>query len=215
MWTTSRASCRSSAFRRACRDRRPGRRPCRRLDRDDDGRRMPAMASSTELSTTSQTRWCKPALIGRADVHPGALSDRLETLENLDALSGVVRRLAGSAGGTHSSSPPRSRGPSSEALVETAEFLVAVELDHDAATSPGSARLTFVPSARRRSSSTRSRSGSRAGRVVGRVPFAFGSRSRRTGSSVWRTERSWSTTAPRTCSWCSTEAHRARDRVLR
>ena len=67
------------------------------------------------------------------------------------------------------------------------------------------ARLTFVPRARRRSSSTRSRSGSARAGSVRAGGATLGSRRRRTSSSVWRTDRSWSMTVPRTCSWCSTD----------
>jgi hypothetical protein len=45
------------------------------------------MASSIELSRISQTRWCRPA--DAADVHAGALADRLEAFENLDVFGGV------------------------------------------------------------------------------------------------------------------------------
>ena len=51
----------------------------------------PAMASSTELSTTSHTRWCSPVGPGRSDVHARAFADRVETLQHGDVVR-VVRR---------------------------------------------------------------------------------------------------------------------------
>ena len=51
----------------------------------------PAMASSTALSTTSQTRWCRPRRSGRPDVHARAVPDRFEAFENGD-VAGVVGR---------------------------------------------------------------------------------------------------------------------------
>ena len=52
--------------------------------------RDPASASSTELSTTSQIRWCKPAHIRVPDVHRGTDADRLEALEDGDRLGFVL-----------------------------------------------------------------------------------------------------------------------------
>ena len=49
----------------------------------------PAMASSTELSTTSQTRWWRPVMPGAADVHAGALADVREPLEDRHGRGGV------------------------------------------------------------------------------------------------------------------------------
>ena len=50
----------------------------------------PAMASSMELSTTSQIRWCRP----RASVEPMYMPGRRRTasrpFEDLDALGGVA-----------------------------------------------------------------------------------------------------------------------------
>ena len=56
------------------------------------------MASSTELSTTSQTRWCSPRETGGADVHARPLADRLEAFEDLDVLGVVGRRGGGGVG---------------------------------------------------------------------------------------------------------------------
>ena len=42
----------------------------------------PFMASSTELSKTSQTRWCSPAASDAADVHARALADGLQAFED-------------------------------------------------------------------------------------------------------------------------------------
>ena len=53
----------------------------------------PAMASSTELSTTSHTRWWRPFGPRRSDVHAGSLADRLEALQD-GHVSGAI------AGGT-------------------------------------------------------------------------------------------------------------------
>ena len=47
------------------------------------------MASSTELSTTSQTRVVEPARAGAPDVHAGALPDRVEPLQDLHAVGPV------------------------------------------------------------------------------------------------------------------------------
>ena len=60
-----RRGCRGRCRRRARRRRRAATRRC--------GCRTPAMASSTALSTTSQTRWCRPARAGRTDVHARAV----------------------------------------------------------------------------------------------------------------------------------------------
>ena len=50
----------------------------------------PFIASSTELSTISQTRWCRPALPTPPMYMPGPLPDRLEALEDLDVFGGVL-----------------------------------------------------------------------------------------------------------------------------
>jgi hypothetical protein len=50
----------------------------------------PASASSTELSTTSQTRWCSPRSPVEPMYMPGPLADGLEPLEDGDVLRAVV-----------------------------------------------------------------------------------------------------------------------------
>ena len=55
----------------------------------------PAMASSTELSTTSQTRWCRPAGPVEPMYMPGRLRTCLEALEDGDVLGAVGRRWSG------------------------------------------------------------------------------------------------------------------------
>ena len=52
------------------------------------------MASSTELSTTSQTRWWRPVGTGRSDVHPGPLADRLEALQDGHVAGAVAARTS-------------------------------------------------------------------------------------------------------------------------
>ena len=135
------------------------------------------------------------ARVGRADVHARALADRLEALEDLDAVGVVVgpppaalartalrstaralfravlRRGLGSTRGARRGGARdeaaltcgwncRSRGSSGQAVVEAPKILIVVVLDHDPAALPARATDTLVPSALRRSSSTRSRSGS-------------------------------------------------------
>ena len=60
-----------------------------------------------------------------------------------------------------------------------------------------------MPNACRRSSSTRSRSGSTRVARPARPAPGLGSRRRRTSSSVWRTDSSWPMTESRTRSWIS------------
>ena len=55
----------------------------------------PASASSTALSMISQRQCMRPALVGRADVHAGALAHGLETLEDLQVACGVVTVAGG------------------------------------------------------------------------------------------------------------------------
>ena len=102
--------------------------------------------------------------VGRADVHARALADRLEPLEDLDALGVVVgSALAGGLAARPTQgrgAPPgrrgaraaltpaalnlrlsrRSRGSSGQAVVEPPEILVAVVLDHDPAALPAPGR---------------------------------------------------------------------------
>ena len=70
----------------------------------------PAIASSIELSTTSHTRWCRPRMSVDPMYMPGASTDGLQALEDLDAGGGVVGprglRLAGGGGAA-----VRCRGP--------------------------------------------------------------------------------------------------------
>ena len=157
------------------------------------------------------------ALVGRADVHARAAADGLEALEDLDAGGGVVGPAAARlrlpaarsplpAGGVFVSwSLPRSRGSSDQAVVELPQLLVAVVLDDDPAAAARSREADLRARARGggppRPARGRgpARRGSAAAGWLGR-----GSRRRRTSSSVWRTERSCSTTVPRTRSCCST-----------
>ena len=50
----------------------------------------PAIASSIELSTTSQIEVVQAAHVGRADVHARPAADRLEALQDLDALGACM-----------------------------------------------------------------------------------------------------------------------------
>ena len=61
---------------------------------DADAVQKPAIASSTELSTTSQMRWWRPGQTGGPDVHARALADRVEPLEYLDVLGAVGAAVA-------------------------------------------------------------------------------------------------------------------------
>ena len=89
------------------------------------------------------------AAVRRADVHAGATPHGLEALEDLDARGGVLAADLRPSGRScvrpcrPSSSLPRSRAASDQALVEPPELLVAVVLDHDPAApaTPGQANL--------------------------------------------------------------------------
>ena len=59
----------------------------------------PARASSMELSTTSNTMWCRPVPSGVADVHAGRLRTAFQTFELLDAGFVVVFVRLGGWGG--------------------------------------------------------------------------------------------------------------------
>jgi hypothetical protein len=99
--TCRRRAARSSRFRRRCASDRACRRASGRsahaaavvghgdrvvgVDGDVDVVAMPASASSMELSSTSKTRWCRPVPSDVSPMYiPGALADRLQTLEDLN-----------------------------------------------------------------------------------------------------------------------------------
>ena len=185
----------------------------------------PAIASSIELSTTSQTRWCRP----RASVEPMYMPGRLRTASRPSRTWMLAARVVASArlraarracrvgrwsaafGSARRASVAglgigcrlRSRGSSGQALVEPPEFFVAVVLDHDPAAAPRSGEADL--GAQRATQvfldafEVRVR---RAGRCRP-AGCGFGSRRRRTSSSVWRTESSWPMTESRTRSWSS------------
>ena len=80
-------------------------RPSSRTSSDSSGCRTtvmclqwPASASSTALSMISHTQCCRPAAVGRPDVHAGALADGLEPLEDRQVTGGVVGSCGGQAG---------------------------------------------------------------------------------------------------------------------